>query len=101
MEENKDCCCNKKTIRDEKEKLKLYNRLNRIEGQIRGIKGMLEKDAYCLDILIQSSAIISALKSFDKELLAKHINLCVVNDIKEGNTEKTEELINLLSKMLG
>ena len=68
------CChCHKTKQRTEGEYKKLMNRLNRIEGQIRGIKGMLEKDAYCTDILVQVAAVNSALNSFNKELLAEHI----------------------------
>lgn len=71
------CCCKKHTARSEEEKKKLINRLKRIEGQIRGIIGMMENDAYCNDILIQSAAVNAAVNAFNKELLASHIRTCV------------------------
>lgn len=96
-------CCNcsgKKTLRSEEEQKKLLNRLNRIEGQIRGIKGMLENDSYCMDILIQSSAVSSAINAFSRELLSSHIHSCVVRDIKDGKEEVIDELMVLLAKMM-
>jgi DNA-binding FrmR family transcriptional regulator len=96
----KNCCCKKTKIRSEKEYKSLINRLNRIEGQIRGIKGMVEKSAYCPDILIQVSAVNSALNSFSKELLANHIKTCVKNDIKNDNDETIDELIITLQKLM-
>ena len=93
-------CCMKTKMRSEEEKKALINRLSRIEGQIRGIKGMGEKDAYCADILIQSSAISAALGSFNKELLATHIRTCVCEDVAQGGEEKVDELIELLTKLL-
>lgn len=79
---------------------KLTNRLNRIEGQIRGVKKMVEEEAYCTDILIQVSAIQSALKSFSREILNTHIKTCVVSGIKNGNEDEIiEELLNTLKKM--
>lgn len=98
MEEK--CCCKKTKIRSEKEYKSLMNRLNRIEGQIRGIKGMVEKSAYCPDILIQVSAVTSALNSFSKELLSNHIKTCVTEDIKNGKEETTDELIQTLQKLM-
>ena len=95
-----DKCCEKTKIRDEKEKKRLLNRLSRIEGQIRGIKGMVERDVYCTDIITQIAAVDAALASFNKELLSAHINSCVAEDIKDGNTEKTDELIELLGKLI-
>ena len=95
-----DRCCEKMKIRDEGEKKLLLNRLSRIEGQIRGIKGMVERDAYCADIITQVAAVNAALASFNKELLSAHINSCVSEDIREGNTEKTDELIALLGKLI-
>ena len=77
-------CCTKKKERTEEEYKKLIHRLNRIEGQVKGIKRMVEQNAYCTDILIQVSAINSALNSFNKELLANHIKTCVLADIKSG-----------------
>ena len=93
------CCCRKK-IRSEKEQKDLLNRLNRIEGQIRGIRGMLEKDAYCIDILTQVSAANSVLNSFTKVLLAEHIKSCVAEDVKAGNEEKLDELVRTLQKLM-
>lgn len=101
MEEQKGCCCCHKTKeRSEKEYKDLCNRLNRIEGQIRGIKGMLEKDAYCADILVQVSAANAALNSFTKVLLANHIKTCVTEDIKAGKEETVDELVTLLQKLM-
>lgn len=98
---DKNCCCTHKTKnRDSDEYKKLINRLNRIEGQIRGIKGMVEKDAYCTDILIQVAAVNAALNSFNKELLANHIRTCVANDIREGKDETIDELVNTLQKLM-
>ena len=77
-------CCSKHKERTEKEYKDLLNRLNRIEGQVRGIKGMVEKDCYCIDILVQVAAVNAALNSFNKVLLANHIRSCVAQDIKEG-----------------
>lgn len=93
------CCC-KTTVRQEDEKKKLIHRLNRIEGQIRGIRGMVENDAYCADILIQSSAVNAAVNAFNKELLASHIKGCVVRDIREGNDEVIDELLITLQKLM-
>lgn len=95
-----DCNCKKTKHRDEKEFRSLINRLSRIEGQVRGIKKMVESDAYCIDILVQVSAIQSALNSFNKVLLSNHIKTCVVADIKEGNEESIEELLNTLQKLM-
>ncbi len=86
--------------RTEDEKKKLMNRLKRIEGQVRGIEGMLEKDAYCPDILIQVSAINSALNSFNRELLASHLHSCVVQDIRNGDDGAIDELAALLQKLM-
>ena len=79
--------CTKHKARSEKEYKDLLNRLSRIEGQIRGIRGMVEKDCYCTDILVQVSAVTSALNSFNKVLLANHIKSCVAQDIREGKEE--------------
>ena len=101
MEEEKCCCCHHKTKeRSEKEYKDLIHRLNRIEGQIRGIKGMVEKDAYCPDILIQVAAANAALNSFSRELLAQHIGSCVADDLRAGSDEKLEELLRLLPKLM-
>ena len=95
-----DCCCHKTKKRDEKEYKSLINRLTRIEGQIRGIRGMVEKDAYCPDILTQVSAANAALNSFNKKLLASHIKSCVLNDIKNGNEEIIDELVATCEKLM-
>ena len=98
---DKNCCCTHKTKKREPDEYKkLINRLSRIEGQIRGIKGMVEKDAYCTDILIQVAAVNAALNSFNKELLANHIRTCVANDIREGKDETIDELVNILQKLM-
>lgn len=97
---NGDCCCGRKKERDEKEKKELLNRLSRIEGQVRGVKNMVEKDSYCVDILNQVSAINAALNSFNKELLAGHIKSCVVNDIKDGKEEVIDELVVTIQKLM-
>ncbi len=98
--QEKPCCCKRKTAREAEEKKKLMNRLNRIEGQIRGIQKMLENDAYCNDILVQSSAVSAAMNAFNKELLSSHIHSCVVRDIQEGKTEVVDELMNTLQKLM-
>ena len=90
---DKECCCHKTKERSEKEHKKLINRLNRIEGQIRGIKKMVEKDAYCTDILVQVAAVNAALNAFNKELLAEHIKTCVAQDIRDGKEETIDELV--------
>lgn len=100
MENNKCCCSHKTKERTEEEYKKLVNRLNRIEGQIHGIKGMLEKDAYCTDILIQVSAVNAALNGFSKELLANHIRTCVADDIRAGKDETIDELVAVLQKLM-
>lgn len=98
---NDNCCCTHKTKkRSDSEYKKLINRLNRIEGQVRGIKGMVEKDAYCTDILIQVAAVNSALNAFNKELLANHIRTCVANDIREGKEETIDELLDTLQRLM-
>lgn len=92
-------CCKKKT-RSEGEKKKLVNRLKRIEGQVRGVLGMIESDSYCIDVLTQISAISSALSSFSKELLESHIRSCVQEDVRAGGTEKVDELVEVISRMV-
>ena len=79
---------------------KLIHRLNRIEGQIRGIRGMLEKDAYCIDILVQVAAANAALNGFSKELLGDHIRTCVKEDILAGREGTVEELVATLHKLM-
>lgn len=101
MEETKTCgCCDKLTERTEEERRKLINRLNRIEGQIRGIRRMVEKDAYCTDILTQSAAVNAAINSFNKDVIANHIKGCVVRDIKNGDEEVVDELVLTLQKLM-
>ena len=94
------CCCHTSKHRSEKEYKDLMNRLSRIEGQVRGIKGMLEKDAYCPEILVQVSAVNAALNSFNKVLLANHIRTCVADDIREGKDETVDELVKVLQKLM-
>ncbi len=93
------CMCHTK-IRTDHEKKLLANRLNRIEGQIRGLKSMLEDDVYCIDILNQVAAVSAAINSFSKELLSDHIRSCVVDDVLAGKDEKIEELVKTLSKLM-
>lgn len=100
MEEEKCCCHHKTKERSEKEYKDLIHRLNRIEGQIRGIKGMVEKDAYCLEILVQVAAANAALNSFNKVLLANHIRTCVAEDIRAGKDEVIDELVTTLQKLM-
>ena len=98
MENN--CCCHKTKHRSEEEYKALINRLNRIEGQVRGIRKMVENDAYCVDILTQVSAIQAALNAFNRELLANHIRTCVMDDIKNGKDETVDELVQTLQKLM-
>lgn len=100
VEEESGCCCHKKKERDEKEYKDLMNRLSRIEGQVRGVKGMLEKDAYCVDILTQVSAINAALNSFNKVLLANHIRSCVVENVRNGDDSVIDELVTTMQKLM-
>mgnify|MGYP004553819133 FL=1 len=100
MEEKKCCCEHKTKERTDKEYKDLINRLNRIEGQVRGVKGMIEKDAYCTDILVQVSAITAALNSFNKVLLSNHIKTCVAQDIRDGKDETIDELVVTLQKLM-
>ena len=100
--EKHDCChCSaRRKERSPEEYKKLINRLSRIEGQIRGIRGMVENDAYCPDILMQSAAAGAALNAFNKELLASHIRTCVVEDIRGGKDEVIDELVATLQKLM-
>ena len=101
MSDEKTTCCHEKTTkRDPQEQKKLINRLNRIEGQIRGIRNMIEKDAYCTDILVQSAAVNAAVNAFNKELLASHIKGCVARDIREGDDDVIQELVDTLQKLM-
>ena len=100
MDNKNECCCHKTKHRNEEEQKALINRLNRIEGQIRGIKRMLEEDAYCTDIITQVSAVNAALNSFNKELLSTHIKTCVTDDIKAGKSETVDDLLKTLQKLM-
>ncbi len=95
------CCCGAKTTeRSPEEVKKLINRLNRIEGQIRGIRGMVERGAYCPDILTQSAAVTAAMNAFNRELMSNHIKHCVVRDIKAGKEDTVDELVFTLQKLM-
>ncbi len=98
--EEKECFCQKTKARTEQEYKDLIHRLNRIEGQIRGIKGMVEKNAYCTDILVQVVAVNAALNSFNKVLLSNHIKTCVTEDIRQGKEETVDELLTVLQKLM-
>ncbi|MCH5190980.1 MAG: metal-sensing transcriptional repressor [Oscillospiraceae bacterium] len=98
--ENKCECCHKTKERSEEEYKSLIHRLNRIEGQIRGIKGMVEKNAYCTDIIVQVAAANAALNAFNRELLSNHIKTCVAEDIKAGNNGTVDDLLATLQKLM-
>ena len=99
MEEK--CPCTHRTKQRPEEELRaLKNRLSRIEGQIRGLRAMVEKDAYCPDILTQASAASAALGGFAKTLLSEHIRTCVVEDVRQGNDEKLTELLDIMQKWM-
>ena len=101
MEKEKCChCSQRKKERSPEEYKKLIHRLNRIEGQIRGITGMVENNAYCPDILIQSAAVNAAINAFNKELLANHIRTCVADDIRNGKDEAIDKLVVTLQKLM-
>ena len=91
-------CCNKKTKRSEEEKKKINNRISRIEGQLKGIKRMIEEDKYCNDILIQLSAIENSIKSLSNYILENHLYNCVTRDLESGKIEIIDELIELFKK---
>ena len=94
------CCCGRTKDRTDEERRQLFNRLSRIEGQIRGVKGMVEKNAYCTDIIMQVMAISAALNAFNRELVETHIRTCVADDVRAGNDEKIDELIDTLRKLM-
>ena len=98
--EEKCCGFHKTKHRSDEEQKRLTNRLNRIEGQVRGLKDMLQRDAYCPDILIQVSAVSAALNSFSKELLATHIRTCVADGIRQGDDAVIDELVTKLQKLM-
>ena len=91
-------CCNKKTIRGENEKKLINNRINRIEGQLKGIKKMIQSDTYCNDVLIQLSAVENSVKSLSNYILENHLYSCVTIDLENGNMEIIDELISLFKK---
>ena len=95
-----ESCSHKTKQRGEEEYKKLIHRLNRIEGQIRGIRGMVEKNAYCTDILVQVAAVNAALAAFNRELLGEHIKTCVKRDILAGKDETIDELLLTLQKLM-
>ena len=94
------CHCHDSKVRSEAEYKDLIHRLNRIAGQVQGVRGMVERNAYCIDILTQVSAITAALNSFNKVLLGNHIRTCVSQDIKEGREDSVEELVSTLQKLM-
>ena len=98
--QNETCPHCRTRVRTPEEYKALMNRLSRIEGQLRGIRGMLEKDAYCPDILTQVAAASAALNGFGKALLTQHIRTCVVDDIRAGKDETVEELAETLAKLM-
>ena len=98
--EKENCCGHRVKERSTAEYKDLINRLNRIEGQVRGIKKMVENNAYCPDILVQSAAVSAAMSSFNRELLSDHIRTCVVRDIQSGNADTVNESITELLKIL-
>ena len=100
MDKQNTCQCGRETVRSEEERKRLIHRLNRIEGQIRGIRGMVECDAYCTDILTQSAAVSAAINSFNKELLNNHIRGCVSRDIRDGHDDVVDELLDILQKLM-
>ena len=95
-----ETCPHKTKQRSEEEYKRLVNRLSRVEGQIRGIRGMVERSAYCPDILAQVAAANAALNAFAKELLSEHIRTCVAQDIREGRDETIDELVDTLRKLM-
>lgn len=102
-EEAKTCCCpteGRTTQRTAEEQSRLIHRLNRIEGQVRGLKKMIGENAYCADILVQSAAIAAALGAFNRYLLSRHIHTCVTRDIQNGDESAVDELLELLSKFM-
>ena len=97
---NEHDCCHKTKERSPEETKALIHRLNRIAGQIQGIRGMIERNAYCTDILVQSSAVSAAINAFNKELLASHIHTCVAQDIRDGKDETIDDLVKTLQKLM-
>lgn len=96
-----ECChCDKKRVRSDEELKRLSNRLCRIEGQVRGLREMLNKDVYCPDILVQVSAVKAALNSFSRELLSEHVRTCVADGIRQGDDAVVDELVAVLQKLM-
>lgn len=95
-----ECCKERKKLRSEAELKSLTNRLNRVEGQVRGVRKMLEEDGYCTDILTQVSAVQAALNAFSRELLSSHIKSCVVHDIRAGDDSVVDDLVYTLQKLM-
>ena len=91
-------CFKKKTVRNEEEKKIITNRINRIEGQLTGIKKMIQNDSYCNDVLVQLSAVENSVKSLSNHILEKHLYSCVTRDLENGNLEIIDELIGLFKK---
>ena len=102
INETKTCpeCAEKIKKRETTEIRNLISRLNRIEGQVRGIKKMVEDDRYCIDIINQVAAVSAAINSFNKVLLSEHIKSCVVEDVKKGNEQMVDELCDTLHKLM-
>ena len=100
MDQSQCPCCQRTKERTPEEYQALIHSLNRIEGQIRGIRGMVERSAYCVDILTQSAAVTAAMNAFSRELLANHIRTCVAEDARHGSTEKVDELVQILQRLL-
>ena len=92
--------CVKTTERSQEQKKKLLNRLNRIEGKVRGVKRMIEADAYCNDVLVQSAAVAKAIDAFNREVLKAHIHSCVTRDIRAGRDEVVDELVGTIEKLM-
>lgn len=94
------CCEKRVTKRTEEEKKALISRINRAAGQVNGIKGMVENDAYCMDILVQVAAAQAAMSAFSRELITNHIETCVASDLKKGNKESLDEFAKMLQKFI-
>lgn len=94
----KENCCHKKTHRGEEEKKRVYNRISRIEGQLKGIRRMVQEDAYCNDVLVQLSAVENSVKSLANHILENHLYSCVSRDLENGKLEVIDELIGLFRK---
>lgn len=101
--DEKKCCCQdraRSAPRDDAELKDLIHRLNRMEGQIRGIRGMVERNAYCTDIMVQVAAVNAALNAFNRQLLTTHIRTCVAEDIRQGHQEAVDDLLNTMKKLM-